>query len=254
MLNDQGQCSGLLTRVGFFDFNIFGTHCNVSQPVAVVCQHYQKVNIVFTNNMSDIKISTADGFYSLQVFSSCNNGWFLVDNVCINFYHCPRCYNNINAHEQCSKYVGQLAYHILNNVTINTPGNLLAKHTKLALFWDMFHQVGDFNNNHYDWDNFPVFRYIFAVNFSGMCVNLNMSDPCIDNSIALFVSYRDVRASNEVLLLRNLGVYKNHPDVIKDIDLVDRRMWAVITQTGFRHANMKNFALCENAVDHSRMY
>ena len=248
MLSDQGKCSALLTREGFFDFNIFRTHCNVSHNVTVVCQHDQKANTVFANSMSDIQISTADGFYSLQLFSSCNSGWFLVDNVCINFYHCPRCYNNIDAHEQCSKYGGQLAYHILNNVTINTPGNLLAKHTKLALFFDMFHQESDFDDKYYDDEHLftPLLKYIFAVNGSAMCVNLNTSDPCFDKDIALFVWYRDVSEYSNSLWVHdrlfNSSVHR-----------ADHRMWAAIWQTGYNHAKKKDFALCEKSVDHSRM-
>ena len=255
MLNDQGKCSALLTREGFFDCIVFRTHCHISHPVAVVCQHYQKVNISFNNNMSDIRISTADGFYSLQVFSSCNSGWFLVDNVCINFYHCPDCFNNIEAHEQCSKYGGQLAYHILNNVTINAPGNSLAKHTKLALFWDMFQQEDDFDNSdekHYGWSNLKRVANIFAVNGSGMCVRLNTSDPCIDDNIALFVIHREVK-SDDIQLLLALLIYENIPDVIKGIELVDRNMWAVITEIGFKHAHMKEFTICEKSGVHSRM-
>ena len=210
---------------------------------------------MFNNNMSDIQISTADDFHTLQVFSSCNSGWFLVDNVCINFYHCPDCLNNIEAHEQCSKYGGQLAYHILNNVTINTQGNLLAKHTKLALFWDMFHQEDDFDNKHYGpdgWNNLSPFQYIFAVNGSGMCVHLNTSDPCIDNNIALFISYSIVRERDPHLSF-TLFAYTDHPDIIKGIDLADLKMWAVLNQIGFMHAHKKDFALCEKSVDHSRM-
>ena len=258
MLNDLGKCSALRTREGFFDFIVFRTHCNVSHTVAVVCQHSQKVNIVFNNSMSDIKISTADGFYSVQVFSSCNSGWFLVDNVCINFYHCPDCFSNVEAQEQCRKYGGQLAYHILSNVTINTPGNLLAKHTKLALFWNMFHQEGDvanmhYNGKHYGWYSTRPRSLVFAVNGSGMCAYLNTSDLCINNNISLFVNCYDIRESNERKWDHTLWLYSRYPDVIKGIDQVDRKMWAVITQTSFQHANKKEFALCEKYVVHSRM-
>ena len=90
MLNDQGQCSALLTREGFFDFNIFRTHCNVPHTVAVVCQHEEKVTTVYSNNMSDIKVLTVNGFYSLHVFASCDIGWFMVDNMCIKLLPQPQ--------------------------------------------------------------------------------------------------------------------------------------------------------------------
>ena len=47
------------------------------------------------------------------------------------------------AHKQCSKFGGQLAYRVLKNVTISTPRNELDKSTKLSLFWDMFHHMED---------------------------------------------------------------------------------------------------------------
>ena len=47
----------------------------------------------------------------MQIFSSCDPGWFMVDGMCINFYLCPDCKNNIEAQEQCSMFGGQLAYH-----------------------------------------------------------------------------------------------------------------------------------------------
>ena len=93
--------------------------------------------------MSDIKLSLIDGFHSIQVRSSCDRGWFMVDDMCTNFYHCPNCMNNSQAHEQCSVYGGQLAYHLLNNVTISIPGNKLNKKTELSLFWDMFYHMED---------------------------------------------------------------------------------------------------------------
>ena len=57
MLDEQGKCSALLTRKGFFDLVIFRTQCKVSHRVGVVCQHDQKTNSKFSNNMSDIKVS-----------------------------------------------------------------------------------------------------------------------------------------------------------------------------------------------------
>ena len=145
MMHEEGKCSALRTREGFFDFLVFKTQCNVFHNIAVVCQHNHRVSLVFSNNMSDIKLSLDNGFQSIQIFSSCDPGWFMVDDVCTNFYHCPVCRNNMDAHEQCSRHGGQLAYHLLNNVTIScsTQGNKLDKNTKLSLFWGMFHHVED---------------------------------------------------------------------------------------------------------------
>ena len=253
MLSDQGQCSALLTREGFFDFIIFRTHCNVSHNFAVVCQHDQIVNTVFSNNISDIKVLTAHGFYNLQVFSSCDIGWFMVDNMCINFYHCPHCFNNIQANEQCRKHNGQLAHHILNNVTINIPGNTLAKNTELALFWDMFHEVGDVDLKRYDWDYFYRKIFIYSVNASGMCINLNMSDPCIDNNIVLSVSSLRVFDENALVSYYNDWYYNDRPDTTKDINILQyRKMWAVITQISFKLASYRHLTLCEKFVVYTR--
>ena len=103
MVHEEGKCSALLTREGFFDFRIFKTQCNVPHSVAVVCQHNVNKNLVFTSNMSDIKLSLVDGFHSIQIFSSCDPGWFMVDYVCINFYHMSSTVQIIShADEQCS--------------------------------------------------------------------------------------------------------------------------------------------------------
>ena len=90
MVHEQGKCSALLTREGLFDFFIFKTQCNIPYNVAVVCQH-NKVSSVFSNNMSDIKLSLFNKFHSIRLFSSCDPGWFKVDDVCINFYPCHNC-------------------------------------------------------------------------------------------------------------------------------------------------------------------
>ena len=89
MLDDQGKCSALLAREGFFDFVIFRTQCDRSFPVSLVCQHKPRT-IVFNNDLSDVKVTTVDGFYSLHAFSSCDLGWFMVDNMCINIYQCAQ--------------------------------------------------------------------------------------------------------------------------------------------------------------------
>ena len=125
---DQGRCSALLTREGFFDFIVLGTQCNVSHSVAVVCQHDNKVSLAFSNNMSDIKVLLVDGFYSLKLFASCDPCWFRVNYVCINFFRLIA----MNCQEHNG---GQLAYHVLKNVTISAPGNILDKNTKLSLFF-----------------------------------------------------------------------------------------------------------------------
>ena len=81
MLHEHERCSALLTRDGFFDFVIFRTQCNISYPVALVCQHNRKLSTVFNNEKSDVKVFKVNGFYSLQVFSVCDVGWFMVDDL-----------------------------------------------------------------------------------------------------------------------------------------------------------------------------
>ena len=194
MVLEEGKCSALLTREGFFDFLVFKTQCNVSHRVALVCQHNNRVNLVFSNNMSDIKLSLVNGFQSIQMFSSCDPGWFMVDDVCINFYHCPDCMNNRDAHEQCSVHGGQLAYHLLNNVTISTPGSKLDKNTKFSLFWGMFHHVEDISSllgNIFKRKINASLKYqkYFAVNGSTLCVALNNSKECEESDIVLSVGH-----------------------------------------------------------------
>ena len=225
MVHDQGKCSALLTREGFFDFLVFKTQCSVPYNVAVVCQHNNFGDLAFSSNISDIKLSMVNNFHSLQVFSSCDPGWFKVDDVCINFYMCPDCRNNWAANNQCKKHGGQLAHRILNNVTISTPGNILDKSTKLSLFWDLFPHTKDIS---------PSLREIlktlnggannqknFAVNGSDLCATFNISSWCTSSDIVLSVSYNDVSY-----------LYGHHYTV---------PTWSVLYQPIFQIAEYKTF-------------
>ena len=101
----------------------------------------------------------ADGYSSLQVFTSCEISWFMVNDMCINIYPCLSiksfeqsfsCVNNNEAQEHCIKYGGHLAHRVLNNVTISESSNTLNKNTKLSLFWDMFHHIDDIRSLNFD--------------------------------------------------------------------------------------------------------
>ena len=258
VIHDQGKCSALLIREGFFDFRVFNTQCNVPQSVAVVCQHNVTRNLVFNNNMSDIKVILVDGFQSIQIFSSCDSGWFMVGDVCTNFYHCPDCMNNSDAHEQCAVHGGQLAYHLLNNVRISTPGGKLGKNTKLSLFWDMFYHVEDISpsSGHIlkaRHNNFTVLRYqkYFAVNGSALCVALNNNYECTrkkKGEIVLSVGYHKSLSTN------HHGIYswkKALSTVVQDDIKSDHYLWSVIYQPTFKISKYKNMLLCEKSVVHS---
>ena len=193
--------------------------------------------------MSDIKLSSVDGFHSIRLFSSCDPGWFMVDDVCINFYLCPNCTNS-QAHGQCSMFGGQLPYHVLKNVTISTPGNILDNSTKLALFWDMFHHVDDINTppreafiqSHFYW---PKGQKYLAVNGSTLCVALNNGNENKEGDIVLSVGYHNMRYYNDSYFGRvfpraNLSI----------------PMWSVIYQPFFELAEYKDLSLCEKSVAH----
>ena len=253
MLDDQGKCSALLTRKGFFDFVIFRTHCNIFHSVGVVCQHDQKQKSEFSNNMSDIKVSMADGYSSLQVFSSCEVGWFMVDDIidmCINIYPCMSiksfeerfsCVNNNEAQEHCIKYGGHLAHRVLNNVTITEPSNTLNKNTKLSLFWDMFHHIDDIRSLNFDnaWRLTGAHRKYIAVNGSGLCGHFNMADHCIDSNIALLVPYYIAYYLDyEIFDTSNENNWYSTP-------------WSLIRDIHLQTSTSKTFTLCEKSTDHS---
>ena len=128
-------------------FFVFKTKCNVPHSVAVVCQH-DNVSFVFSNNMSDIKLALVDGFHSIQVFASCDPGWFKVDDVCINCYLCQDCVktacteHHVASHEKCQKHGGHLAYHLLQNITFSTPGNILDKKYKTVIILEYVSSYG----------------------------------------------------------------------------------------------------------------
>ena len=240
----QGKCSALLTREGFFDFLVLKTQCDVPQSISVVCQHNVRSNHVFSNNMSDIKLSLLDGFHSIQIFSSCDPGWFMVDGMCINFYHCPDCLDNSQAQEQCSMYGGQLAYHVLNNVSISTPGNKLDKNTGLSLFWNMFYNVEDVirsTGNIFSTGSvyFPLQEYkkYFAVNGSALCVALHSSSECREGDVVLSVGYHTFVVEPYLY--------------ISSYDLEnDNFLWSVIYQPIFEIAEYiyAHMSLCEKSV------
>ena len=254
VFHDQGKCRALLTREGFFDFQVLPAQCNVSHSVAVVCQHTVNENVVFTSNMSDIKLSFVDGFHSIQMFSSCDPGWFMVDNVCINFYLCRNCSNSA-AREQCSMFGGHLAYHVLKNVTISTPGNKLDKNTKLSFFWDMFHHVEDispareaFKRRHffyYKWISvsLPKQQKFLIVNDSALCVALYNSSDCKEGDIVLSVGYHSFPFTD--FSLSGYVFYQSH-------DRPDPPMWSFIYQPIFQRAyKYRNLSLCEKSVAHA---
>ena len=256
ILNNQGKCSALLTREGFFDFVVFRTQCNGSHNVMVVCQHDEDVQMFFNNNMSDIKVSTVSGFYTLEMFSSCAPGWFMVDNVCINFYHCPNCTNNRAPKEICEFYGGQLAYQVINYVNISASRvekqyswrNKLHVNKELLLFWGMFYIE--------DSRSFPelhqkrLFRYFvekqFAVNGSNLCLassmgheylakfhnEINATLHCID-AVALSIKY-------------NVTIFRPYTYIHKNLDY--NIAWgSIIGQPYFKLVSYKDFALCEKS-------
>ena len=251
MVYDQGKCSALLTREGFFDFTILRTQCNVTHSIAVVCQHDDNVGLVFNNNMSDIKVSLVDGFYSLQVFSSCDPGWFKVDEACINFYPC-KCFGRYDKSTFLSQYCqeqggGQLAYNVLKNVTINAPGNILDKTTKLSLFWDMFHHVEDMNTSHREifelWTDHVSEKHqrYFAVNGTDLCISFNFSRECMAGDIVLSVSHFDMTLQDHGLPLSiDYGIWHTGFPA----------MWSVIYQVTFQRAyalRCIDYILCEKS-------
>ena len=254
MLPDQGHWAALLTREGFFDFTVIRTHCNVSHNVAVVCQHDQKANIGFYNNRSDVKVSIDDGIYRLEVFSSCEIGWFRVDNMCINFYLCRNC-SHAEAHKQCAEHEGQLAHDILRNVTVMTPEHILANNTELSLFWDMFHQVDDIDITLRDRFELLEESASFAVDCNGMGAIFNYQhyhavyNQCDDITLSIdyyvpYVSYWE---------------FGEHPQDLFIDTTSSRELWGVIHQPHFQLAeatkydlNLKSFlALCEKHVHHT---
>ena len=255
MEHHQGKCSALITREGFFDFRVCQTLCNVSHHVALVCQHSKKMNLVLSNNMSDIKISFVDGFHRIQVFSSCDPGWFMVDDMCINFYLCQNCANKIASHKQCERHGGQLAYRLLNNVTISTPGNILDNSTKLSVFWDMFYHVEDMSPTLRDY--FKVCESIgeatkgqkyFAVNGSDLCVAFNISNQCMDSDIVLAVTYCDLNVHVPWEWEQFYDTFNFDISSSNSLPL-----GSVINQLIFKTEQYKHFSLCEKPVVHTAM-
>ena len=250
----QGNCSALLTREGFFDFVIFRTRCNVSHHVALVCQHEEKSDPVFNNDMSDVKVFQVGGFYSSHVYSSCDDGWFMVDNTCINIYPCKNCQTNTEAREQCGDHGGYLAHRNLNKVTVTTPGNILASKTELSSFWSMLHHAEDISAPMSSPDLVVHDKRMnLAVNGSGLCgdnsgrfrdlcESLRLSNSCDDSNIVLSVTnkfheshYMTITDADD----RKFDLYYSF--LLYDANL----LWSVISQPSFQVEEDKHFALCE---------
>ena len=225
MLDDQGKCSALLAREGFFDFVIFRTQCDRSFPVSLVCQHKSKM-IVFNNDLSDIKVSTVDGFYSLRVFSSCDLGWFMVDNMCINIYQCTQCnINNTVAHEQCVKHGGYLADRIFKNITITrtSQGYMLNHISSLSMsFWDMVLHESYFSELKLSKETYDQ-QMNFAMNQNILCATHTL-ELCQENTMVLAVT-------NKYIFTFGKFIY-NGP-------------WSIIFQSIILKTNEPNYTLCE---------
>ena len=204
MLDDQGKCSALLAREGFFDFVIFRTQCDRSFPVSLVCQHKTKI-IVLNNDLSDIKVSTVDGFYSLRVFSSCDAGWFVVDNMCINIHRCKQCKtSNTVAHEQCVKHGGYLANRIFKNtsITSTSEGYMLNHNSSLSMsFWDMIIHESYFSALNLNKGAFYL-NMNFAMNQSILCATHRL-ELCQENRIVLAVTKKYYTYSRSESILYN---------------------------------------------------
>ena len=256
MVHETGKCSALLTREGFFDFLVFKTQCSVPHSVVVVCQHNMARNFVFSNDMSDVKLSLVNGFQSTQIFSSCDPGWFMVNDVCTNFYHCPNCMNDRDAHEQCVRHGGRLAYHLLNNTYMRTGGGnlILGENTKLSLFWGMFHHAEDISRSTAK-INQPEIRNIFefkmaalvkmywkyfAVNCSALCEYLQWCNDCTGGHIVLSVGYHTAVFAEHF----NTRTFKY------DLES-DNYLWSVIYQPTFEITEYKHMSLCEKSVAHA---
>ena len=233
MLSNRGKCSALLTREGFFDFVLFKVNCNVSHQVALVCQHKRNTDILYNNNTSDIRVSANDGFYSLQIYSSCDVGWFKVGNLCINIFRCLHCINNTVAQSQCLKYRSKLAHQILHDVTTIAPGYTLHNNTELSFFWSMFHHVRDLDplpESKHSMRVKDITRKI-AMNITALCSSQDLHDLCKDNNIALSVTSR-------------------YRYFIADRYLRHSGPWSLIFQPSFQKTKYRHYALCEKPVIH----
>ena len=179
----------------------------------------------------------------------------MVDNVCVNFYHCPDCSNNMAAHEHCAIQGGQLVGHVLNNVTISSQENILGKNTELSQFWGMFAHMDDI---------IPLPKYTFksylnvikrnlqrniAVNGSDLCTVFNKSTHCIASDIVLSLKYDYISLEKVVYQTANDVYYV----VRKSNTNIYVPPWSVIYQPTFKMANDRQFTLCENSRTHTVM-
>ena len=227
MIYDQGTCSALLTREGFFDFLTFKTQCNSTHKVGLVCQHEERRNYVLGNNMSDVKISIINGFYSIRVSTSCDVGWFMVDNMCINIYPCSDCINTSVAQRNCIKHGGNLANRIFNSTKASQTDELI-RDIKLTLFWGMFHSEEDL---HVDFSH-KYMRTVdeqmnVAVNVTGLCAHHNLTDLCKDENIIM------------VITNRYICTY-----LACNVDDAEK-IWSLILPPTFQKASHLEYTLCE---------
>ena len=233
LLRGEGKCSALLTREGFFDFVISRSPCEESSTVALVCQHKIKMETVFNNNLSDVKVSPVNGFYRLQIFSSCGNGWFMVDNMCINIYECQHCdKGNIVARRQCVKHGGYLADRILKNkTTLYYYGTYLLnyKSTFYISFWDVIHQRNDALRVPFYTISYEDVKYsqhkLLALNHSTLCATHNLT----------------LCQENKTLALRVTNIYFNYDNYKSRLD----GSWSIIDTPVFQTADVPTYVLCE---------
>ena len=225
LLDEPGKCSALLTREGFFDFVIFKTQCDRSFPVSLVCQHKTKTVTVFNNDLSDIKVSTVDGFYSIRVFASCDLGWFMVDNMCINIYRCKQCNtNNTVAHEQCVEHGGYLADRIFKNTSLTntSKGYMLNHNSSLSVsFWDMV-----LHESYFSELNLTRVMYDQTMNFA-----MNQNILCATHRLELCQENRMVLVVTNKYYIYDVYHY-NGP-------------WSITFQYIILKTNEPNYTLCE---------
>ena len=139
------------------------------------------MDIVFNNNLSDVKVVSVNGYYSLQIFSSCEVGWFMVDNMCINICECQHCNRgNIVAHGQCVKHGGYLVDRILKNITtFYYDGKYLLNNNSIfsMSFWNIIHHEIDLwslSNITHEVTGYSQHKSL-ALNHSTLCATHNLT-------------------------------------------------------------------------------
>ena len=174
-LFQDDKCSAVMVNDGFVEYSILPVACNVSHPVALICEYYKQEKRV-QNHLSDVKVVDAGhGFHRMLSEISCPYGWFFVNNVCIHLSTDKYCSNKDCQDANCQQ---KLADKVFHNISYNSDFSI-SNSSPLGKFWRLLHHKFDVPKN------LQEITVTIKINASSVCKIIHNATQCHLNATML---------------------------------------------------------------------